>query len=46
MILTKIINKLKSLFVKPEPKVETPIIEVQPAEVKKTRKKAAKKVTK
>lgn len=46
MILNKIIDKLKSLFIKPEPKVETPIVEVQPAEVKKPRKKAAKKVTK
>jgi|688.fasta_scaffold137622_6 hypothetical protein len=46
MVLSKIINKLKSLFIKPEPEVETPVLEVQPAEVKKPRKKAAKKVTK
>jgi hypothetical protein len=46
MILTNILNKLKSLFVKPEPKVETPVVEVQPTEVKKPRKKATKKVTK
>ncbi len=46
MILTNILNKLKGLFVKPEPKVEAPIVDVKPAEAKKTRKKAAKKVTK
>jgi 16S rRNA A1518/A1519 N6-dimethyltransferase RsmA/KsgA/DIM1 with predicted DNA glycosylase/AP lyase activity len=46
MILATILAKLKSLFVKPEPKVETPVVEVQPAEAKKPRKKATKKVTK
>jgi len=46
MNLKSIIEKLKSLFIKPEPKVETPVVEVQPEEVKKPRKKTAKKVTK
>jgi hypothetical protein len=46
MKLTNIINKLKSLFVKPEPKVEAPIVEVKPAETKKPAKKSTKKVTK
>lgn len=45
MKLTNIINKLKSFFVKPEPKVETPVVELKPAESKKPAKKAAKKVT-
>ena len=46
MNLKSIIEKLKGLFIKPEPKVEAPIVDVKPAEAKKTRKKAAKKVTK
>ena len=46
MKLANIINKLKSLFKKPEPKVETPVVDVQPAQAKKPRKKATKKVTK
>ncbi len=43
MTLTNIINKLKSLFVKPEPKVEAPIVEVKLAETKSLLKKALKK---
>lgn len=46
MKLVNIINKLKSFFVKPEPKVETPVVEVKPKEPKKKAKKATKKVTK
>ena len=46
MKLVDIINKVKSLFVKPEPKVETPVVELPVAEPKKKGKKAAKKVTK
>lgn len=50
MVLSKIINKLKSLFIKPELKVETPAVEVEPVKaakpVKKAPKKATKKVTK
>jgi|LakMenEpi03Aug12_release.lakeMendotaPanAssembly.Ray.scaffolds.fasta_scaffold881732_2 hypothetical protein len=46
MKLTNIINKLKSLFAKPEPKVEAPIVEVKPAQTKKPAKKSTKKVTK
>jgi len=46
MKLANIINKLKSLFTKLEPKVETPVVDVQPAEVKKPRKKTTKKVAK
>jgi hypothetical protein len=46
MTLTNIINKLKSLFVKPEPKVEAPIVEVKLAETKKPAKKSTKKVSK
>ena len=46
MILTNVLNKLKGFFVKPEPKVEAPIVEVKPAAAKKPRKKAVKKVTK
>ena len=46
MKLTNIINKLKSLFVKPEPKVEAPVVEVEPAKTKKPAKKSTKKVTK
>lgn len=45
-MLTNIINKIKSLFTKPEPKVEAPVVEVKPAEPKKKAKKTSKKVTK
>lgn len=45
MKLVDIINKVKSLFVKAEPKVETPVVELKPAEPKKKGKKPAKKVT-
>jgi len=46
MKLTNIINKLRSLFTKPEPKVEAPVVEVKPAETKEKAKKTTKKVTK
>ena len=46
MKLANIINKLKGLFVKPELKVETPVVEVEPAKAKKPIKKAAKKAPK
>lgn len=45
-MLTNIINKIKSLFTKPEPKVEAPVVEVKPVEPKKKAKKTSKKVTK
>lgn len=43
MKLVNILNKLKSFFVKPEPKVEAPVIEVKPEKAKKTAKKVANK---
>lgn len=46
MMLTNIINKLKGLFTKPEPKVEAPVVELKPTEPKKKAKKTSKKVTK
>jgi hypothetical protein len=46
MKLTNIISKLKSFFAKPVPKVEVPVAEVKPVEVKEKGKKAVKKVTK
>lgn len=46
MKLANIINKLKSLFAKSEPKVEAPVVELKPADAKKPAKKATKKVTK
>lgn len=43
MKLVNILNKLKSFFIKPEPKVEAPVVEAKPEKVKKTVKKVTNK---
>lgn len=43
MKLANILNKIKSFFVKPEPKVEIPVVEAKPEKAKKTVKKVTNK---